>query len=234
MSKYKFNFLTASINKGSLASVLPFGAGQLDYSSFKKNIPHFEETALQFGLNNLKGAILKNTFKFFQTRVATDGDNPLTPVSQSVFGTPVYSNLHIIGDSYTDNQQKVIGTFYDVVADAVIMEVNRDNNVITTDLQGRDNSVIEYISKKSWRINVKGRILSQERDVYPRMAVDNLITALDANKSLAVTSWYLNMCSIYNIVIMKKSFPQEEGSQEYQRFEFDAIADSPVILKIKV
>jgi hypothetical protein len=33
---------------------------------------------------------------------------------------------------------------------------------------------------------------------------------------------------------MKKSFPQEEGSQEYQRFEFDAIADSPVILKIKV
>ena len=113
------------------------------------------------------------------------------------------------------------------------MEVSRDNNVVTTDIQGRDNSVIEYISKKSWRINVKGRILSQERDVYPRRAVDNLITALDANRSLRVTSWYLNMCGIYNIVIMKKSFPQEEGSQEYQRFEFDAIADSPVNLYLK-
>lgn len=238
------------IEEVSVKSIGPNFTGNVDVFDPKKNQAHFEELAVDVGLGAMKGAILKNTLKFFtpQEQVkkenlnfSKDQNNGMTILGHSVFGFPIYSNLTIKGDSYKDNAGNVIGKFSDIRIDAVIMEISRENNLVMTDIQGRNNTVIEYISAKSWKINVTGKILKNSPEQlrtygngeYPLDDVTNFISALDSNKSLQVTSWFLNMAGIYNMVIIDKNIPQEEGSQEYQKFEFKAIADSPVILKLK-
>lgn len=246
---YVFQHFQPLPNAKGTSSVFPLGAGQIDYTDIKKNIPHFEELAVSVGLGVMKGAILKNTFQFFKAAQAgvkqkpqfpddlsstfIVKDAPLKSVGSSIFGTPVYSNLQIKGGSYQDNAGNTIGTFPDIRIDAVIMEINNDNNIVTTDIQGRPNTIIEYIGNKSYNISCTGRILSPARNTYPYNDVKDLITALSSNKSLQVSSWFLNMAGIYNIVIKGKAFPQEEGSMEWQKFSFEAMADTPVILKLK-
>lgn len=244
-SDKKYQFFNALPTREDIPPVFPFGAGSVDFKNPKKNIPQFIELAGSFGIGAVKGSIIKNTLSFFKTanglkkanpqfQVQPAGkDSPLTSVGNSVFGMPVFSNLSIRAGSYKNNQGVTIGTYDAINLEVAIFEINRENNLVLTDIQGRDNSVIEYISKKSWRINCKARILSKTIGAYPRTDVNNLLIALDSNKSLQVDSWFLNMAGIYNIVIQKKNFGQDEGGIEYQKFEFDAIADFPVVLKIQ-
>lgn len=226
-------FKPTNTGLGTVTKLLPFGAGELDLQDPAKNIQRFGELAKKAGLNDLKGQILKNTFQFFQNSSAPRQDAELDILRTSVLGTPIYSDLSIRAGNYQDNNGNTIGTYDAINIEVAIFTPDRENNLVITDMQGRDNSVIEYISKKSWRINCAGRIFSSSRNTYPYTAVKNLVTALDSNKSLQVDSWFLNMLGIYNIVIYKRIIPQEEGSMEYQRFEFDAIADYPVVLKIQ-
>lgn len=247
-----FTFLNPIRERGAAAGItpnFPFGAGRIDFTNFKKNIPQFEELATSFGLQAAHRFILDSTLSLAQSKTTSSrpqpqfqpepgefDDAPLEPIQSNnpaSLGFAIYSDLSIEGGTYRDNQGKVIGTYPDIQLPAVLFEVTRENNLILTDIQGRDNSVIEYISAKSWKINCRGRVMSgRVRNTYPRTAVDNLKTALNSNVPLKVNSWYLNMFGIYNIVIENRQFHQEEGSMEYQLFEFNAIADNPIVLKL--
>jgi len=233
-----------------LGTVTPKPLSQLtsgiDVFSPLKNIPHLEEVAITAGMGLLKGAIIKNTigliasaepalkrgFKFDAPTGPTKAQ-PMSIVGTSVFGMPVFSNLQIKGGEYRDNAGNIIGQFQDIRIDACIMEVNEENNIITTDIQGKNGTVIEYVSSKASVINIKGRIMTDLASAFPYDDVQNLAIALKTNKSLQIESWFLNLFGIYNIMPKKKYYSQVEGSQEYQKFEFDAIADTPVILKLK-
>lgn len=175
-----------------------------------------------------------NGTQFFRPKLNFNQSVPNTmPVlGTNVFGFPIFSNLIIKGSSYTDNSGNVIGKFNDIRLDVILMEIKNENNIIVTDIQGRNGSIIEYASSKSWEITFTGRILAKDPGIYPTEDVKNLIIALNTNRALQVDSWFLQMAQIYNIFIKNKNFPQEEGSQEYQKFEFTAISDAPVILKL--
>jgi hypothetical protein len=248
--KKEFKFLNPITQSGTATGIVhnfPLGAGDLDFTNLKKNIPHFEELAVSFGLGKAKQYILQNTLDLAKSKTSVQrprpqfpsegefDDGPLPPVSinnPASLGFPIYSDLSIRAGSYKDNDGIEIGRYDEIHLPAVLFEVVRDNNIIVTEIQGRDNSVIEYLSGKSAKINCRGRVMSgRVRNTYPRTAVDNLIVALNSNVPLRVDSWFLNMFKIYHIVITKKSFPQEEGGMEYQKFEFDAIADYPVVLR---
>jgi hypothetical protein len=212
----------------------PLGAGNVDFTSVKKNIPHFIELGTTLGLGKLTQTVIKNTLQFSQVQQGPNtGDSPLVSLGNSILGFPIFSNLTIRAGSYQNNQGVTIGEYPDIRIDAVIMEVNKDVNRIVTDIQGRDCSVIEYLSRKSKTINIKGRIISNTRGAYPYKAVQDLSYACDSNKSLIVDSWFLQMLGIYSISPGKLRTPQDEGGVEFQTFEFDAIEDKPVILKIK-
>lgn len=226
----------------SAQKLLPpnFG-GSVDFQNPKKNIPQLEELAGQLGLAAIKGVITKNTLQFFQpdqnainkqVQFAEQLGDSMPIVGYSTFGFPVFSNLLIAGDSYQDNDGKTIGQFKDIRLDVVLMETEREKNIVKTDIRGQDGTVIEYISAKSAKVKVLCRILAQTPGVYPIDDVTNLVRALSSNKALRVTSWFLAMRGIYNIVVEKDSIKQAEGEQEFQRFEFDAIADRPIILKL--
>ncbi|GEM_PF-2884346 len=237
------------IGQITASKIIPNFTNGIDVFSPQKNLPQLEQLAANFGLQSLKNTILKNTLHFAEVaqvkgsatlrRNGAGGQHFDAPngtvmpiLGHNVFGFPVYSNLVIKGDSYTDNFGKVIASFSDIRLDAVLLEIERENNIIVTDIQGRANSVIEYVGSKSAKIHVYGTMLADIPGVYPEADVAELMRALQSNKALRIESWFLAMAGIYNLVVNKDSIKQEAGSQEYQKFEFDAIADSPIILKI--
>ncbi len=201
----------------------------------------FEQLATDLGLGFAKGAIIKNTLQFFSSAQATTNQNKQFPalngtvmpsLGRGALGFPVYSNLIIKGDTYQDNNGTNIGTFNDIRIDAIIMEMEQQKNLVKTDIQGRSGTVIEFISAKSATVHCYGRFSADIPGVFPTADVQEFINAMNSNKALRVQSWYLAMLGIYNIVVENFKIKQEEGSQEYQKFEFDAIADRPVILKL--
>jgi hypothetical protein len=195
----------------------------------------------------VEGIILKNTIQIFQSSVGTTNTDKFkgklnigspdvqrqTPtLPQSSLGMRVFSNLDVSADSYQDNAGNTIGEFTAIQLPAVIIKVSREANKIVTDIQGRNGSIIEYNSWKSYHINITGKILSSSMGAYPYDVANNLQIALNSNKSLRVNSWYLNLFGINFISLLDFDMPQNEGGEEWQEFTLNAISDEPVTLKI--
>jgi len=151
----------------------------------------------------------------------------------SVLGTPVFDNLMIKAGSYEVNGQTVD---YDTMTfDSVLITLTQSHNVILTPIQGRDNEVIEYIGKFSFRINIKGGIFGINNN-RPIKDIANFVKMVNSNKPLQViagtgtSSGFLSEWNISQFVILDKSMPQIAGGYNYQLFEINAIQDVPVIL----
>ncbi len=148
----------------------------------------------------------------------------------SRLGTPVFSNLDISAFSYTTNSGRQI----DVPAinfDTVLFTVNQQKNIITTDLQGRNSSVKEYISDKDYQIEIMG-VLNAENRNFPLEDLQDLIAMLKAPVSLSINSWYLDLFGISNLVVMSYDIGQEEGKYSNQSFSISCLSDVPIELQI--
>lgn len=120
-----------------------------------------------------------------------------------------------------------------IPVDIALFTVNRNKNIVVTPISGRDEDVIEYLSKKSFTINIKG-IINGDNGRYPQEEVESLIKYLEANVALPITSFYLNsLFSVYNVVVTDYSLAQDEGFYSRQKFEINCISDAPVELKIQ-
>lgn len=159
-------------------------------------------------------------------------------MKKSMFGTPVFSDLKF-GDITWDGklyQHKSVNSIGDTQEgiDTCLFIVNMVKNIIKTDIQGREGSVKEYISLGDYKINVKGLCVGKNGE-YPYDQVAVLNQYLKLPIAIPVTSWYLNnLFGITEIVIDgEPTFPQIEGGQSQQAFEFSALSDRPVELLIK-
>src|SRR5262245_48295206 len=99
VQKFQFFEPLASTKGGHIqTNIRGFGFGDFDVTDVKKNLGKFEQLAESFGLNRLKGVILKNTFTLVtQKQIAQDpnrfkGHFPEAPASQD-------SKLYSIGNS---------------------------------------------------------------------------------------------------------------------------------------
>lgn len=146
----------------------------------------------------------------------------------SVLGTPVFDNLVIAAGSYTDS---VLGVqkYQTLRLDSAIITITQHNNVVLTPIAGRDGEVIEFVSKMSFRINVKAGIFGTGNK-RPAADIATLSLALGSNDVLQVASGFLGEWNITELVILDKNIPQMPGGYNYQVFEFNAIENVPVIL----
>ncbi len=154
---------------------------------------------------------------------------PDAPVGTSQLGTPVWDNLIIKGGSYVDTINGPT-TYNDMRIDSCLITLQQVHNVIATPIQGRDGEVLEYISKMSYRINVKGGIFGRG-NVRPVSDLINFMLMLQSNNTLVVKSCkFLDEWNISEFAILDKNLPQVAGGYNFQLFEFNAIQDTPVIL----
>ena len=176
------------------------------------------------------------------------------PVGVSSLGTPVYSDLTLLGVEYTDNltgktvtlendryrsatnlpvagNNSGIGTAFYMNIETVLITVNRAARVIKTPIQGRDGTVKEYIGLDDANLTING-IITGRNGVYPFEEVARLRRWLEAPVSKGIVARWLGNLNIDNIVVEDYSIPQVEGGYSYQMFTINAISDLPVELKI--
>lgn len=191
-----------------------------------------EELKREFNLQNVTIISALPPYPVYGTTPSTQGSdyninqntNIDNPVSFSSLGTPVFSNLQFLADEYTDVYDKTT-SFKTITFDAVIMTVNQQKNIVTTQIQGRDGTVKEEIGMGDYTITING-IITGKNGHYPIDEVREFKKMLNANKALKVVSTYLQNLDVTNVVIKDYEFAQEMGGYSYQRFSINALSDS--------
>jgi len=145
----------------------------------------------------------------------------------SKLGTPVYSNIIFNSAQVFSNDGHIIGFWEDFRVDDVLLQVSQSKKIVTTEIQGRDGTVKEYIGLDDFQVQITGR-LNGKYNVNPKEDTKQLKEILDAGQPLAITNWWLQNLGITDIVVQNYSFEQTEGEYSTQYFTINAISDKVV------
>lgn len=154
--------------------------------------------------------------------VINEGDTMDVPLDKFVskMGTIVYSNL-IINAIHDVNGNLI---FDDYRIDDCLMQVSQSKKIVTTEIQGKDGTVKEYIGLDDFQIQITGRITGSY-GVYEKELVRILKKILSLGQPLAVSSWWLQNLDITDIVVKDFNFDQNEGEYSTQYFTITALSD---------
>lgn len=194
--------------------------------------------------------IINGNNQFLNGSVVTSQKDSAIGISS--LGTPIYTDLTLLGCEYSDNltgEKKTLpndrfrsgaksaitntpqkGGFY-MNIETVLISVQQSIRVVKTEIQGRNGTVKEYIGADDSHITING-VLTSKNGVYPREEVARLKAWLDAPVAKGIVAWWLDNLGISDIVITDYSIPQTEGYYSQQFFSISAISDLPVELRI--
>jgi hypothetical protein len=197
---------------------LPVGTG----SSAIPNKPLF--TLEVFGLQALKKALLD------KSKLQTNQDEI---VRGTRFGSPVYEFCDIRLKGKVENPSVTSAGMQDVelILDTALISCSMYKNIVTTQLQGRDGTVKEYIAKGDYSITIKGVLDSGDMAVYPRQAVETLKTLLDLNSNLELISPFAQILGINEVVVQSYNIDQLPTGYNIQPYEISFLSDVPLIIK---
>lgn len=190
------------------------------------------------GLNNIKIMDAQNSpyIKDEVQKGFIEGDSP--PLSRgekkekfiSKLGTVVYSNIIFNAGSIL-NENEIVESWDDFRIDDVLLNVSQSKKIVTTEIQGRDGTVKEYIGLDDFQVQITGR-LNGTYNVNPKDLTRQLKIILSAGQPLEVTSWYLQNLDINDIVVKDFNFGQSEGEYSTQYFTINAMSDRRFEAKI--
>ena len=161
----------------------------------------------------------------------TQQQNADIALYQSQIGTPVYTNIEFLTDSY---ETAIKGQLRDTPRlrfDAVLLTVSQAKKIIKTEIQGRNGTVKEYIGMGDYEVQVNG-IITGENGHYPMDEVLFLKQMLDAPIPIPVACTYLNNLGIHNLVVESYQLAQEAGGYSYQTFTISCSSDMPQELRL--
>lgn len=159
-----------------------------------------------------------------------EGDVPLQKFT-SKLNTIVYSNVIFNAGVILDENGAQVDKWDDFRIDDVLLNVSQSKKIITTEIQGRDGTVKEYIGLDDFQIQITGR-LNGTYNVNPKELTRQLKIILSAGQPLEITSWYLQNLDITDIVIKDFNFGQTEGEYSTQYFTINAMSDKRFEAKI--
>lgn len=186
-----------------------------------------------FRLGNVKIQTVKTpTYNVPDTSTVDDPivrDADYNLLGQSL-GNPVYTNLTIMGGSYTDNQGNTIN-YPRVDFESILISVTLPRNIVKTKIQGRDGTVKEYIGEDDASISIRG-IIAGPNGHWPIEEVTQLKQVIKAPVAVEVVSAYLQALDIHSIVFEDRELNEDEGGYSYQTFTLNAVSDVPQELRL--
>ncbi|WEK18176.1 MAG: DUF6046 domain-containing protein [Candidatus Pedobacter colombiensis] len=185
--------------------------------------------------------LFQTQFGIQSTSFAVEGMGEGAPTQSQVMspiGTPVYEIIQIQAEqfSYYDMQQKrkrddgVVPQY--TFPYELLLDVSQAKKIVSTEVVGRNGSVLEYIGLGDYQINIQGFIINYNADEYPDRQVAEMKRILDIPRSLKVSSLYLNRLGIDRMAIKEYSFPVLEGHIQVQPFKIAAVSDLPYELDL--
>ena len=180
------------------------------------------------GINNIKIMDAQNSP--YVVDPATAQDVPLQKFT-SKLGTVVYSNIIFNAGVILDVNGVIVDSWDDFRIDDVLLTVSQSKKIITTEIQGRDGTVKEYIGLDDFQVQITGR-LNGNYNVNPKELTKQLKKILSAGQPLEITSWYLQNLDITDVVVKDFNFGQTEGEYSTQYFTVNALSDKRFEAKI--
>jgi len=159
----------------------------------------------------------------------------------SMLGTPVYDQVQIQEGQFFEledvNGQNPI-EYEGIVMQNILVDVSMTKNIIKTPIQGLNGTIKEFVSMGDYVVNMTGNIIGVTNgntvnsigQVFPRVDTERLIEICKAPQSLTITSGFLQLFGINEIVITGFKFAQKEGSRDTQPFQITALSDQPINL----
>jgi hypothetical protein len=200
----------------------------------------------EFNLKNLEiiAATGVNLAKYQSARIPPTKGNDYNPYENEIetgpqkdkelykskIGTPVYTNLTIEAGSYTDDLGNT-KNFPKIVFDTVLLTVTMSKNIVKTSIQGRPGTIKQSISLGDYEVNINA-IVPGDNGVYPFNAVADIKSMLEAPIALTVSSRWLQIWDVNQIVIDSFEVPQNPGGYSYQNFTIKGSSDSPIELEV--
>lgn len=178
-------------------------------------------TLARFGLEQLRTSL-------FRSGEVPEFDEQ---VRRSSIGSPIYKFADVRLSSFRVNGSTGQPTFPEVLLDTCLVDVQQPKNIIITEVQGRDTGVIEYISRGNAQITLRGVLDSGAMNVYPEQAVTNLVNLLNLAEPLAITSPFIQLLGIDEVVVQSFTMFQDPGGYNYQAYEISLIENIPLNLQ---
>lgn len=147
------------------------------------------------------------------------------PETNSMYGTPFYGSNHITGGYY------FMPAFFDLNDDSdytipfPIIRVQSQKRIIETPLTERKGTVVELVNQESWKIYIKGFIISKDGR-YPEQEIAKMIEVFERNTSLrlrcALTDLFLTADD--RVCIKSLNFPEVKGIEDVKPYEMELVS----------
>lgn len=194
-----------------------------------KEVPLVSQLVRSFNFVNLRPPVVRDNPYEGKINQLDDRDPALY---KSALGTPVVIDVTFRSVTYTDFNQNRQITTDEVQLQTVLCTVTRPSIIVKTQIQGKNGTVKEYISKDDFAVTING-IVSGENGQYPETETLALQRIAEAPVAIPVVSRYLNGLGIYNIVVQDYSMPQTAGGISKQEFTINGLSDEPLELQIQ-
>ena len=107
------------------------------------------------------------------------------------------------------------------------VQLQSDNNVVLTKVQGRNGTRKEFISGGDNEFTISGKICSNYPDVYPTAEVSKILTLFKHQGVIQVYNLMFSQLNVTQIVIRNFHLSQTEGTKNEQPYSFTCVGIEP-------
>lgn len=165
-------------------------------------------------------------------------------VAKSYLGTNVVDNLVIEAGEYIDPELKTNVAYAGIRIDAVLFNVLRPKRVVSTEVLGRQGTVNQYITLGDYLVDINvilnGRSTERSPGVFdmenigsqaPFDDMAKLLVIMNAPAAIPVTSRFLGVFGITDLIFTEYTVPQRTGSWNSQEIRIRARSENLVNLE---
>lgn len=146
---------------------------------------------------------------------------------KSYLGTSVFSFLEFPEGSYETLAGETVN-FDGIRIHEILLSVTQTKNIITTQIQGRNGTVKEYISDGDYVISVTGKVVNA-KNAFPEVALNALKEICKVPDTLSINSPFLQYFGITAGVITDSTFTEIVGTRNVVDFTLGIISDTPLV-----
>lgn len=107
-----------------------------------------------------------------------------------------------------------------------MINVNSKNNILLTQVQGRDYSRKEYISGGDLEISINGKITSKYPDIYPEAEVAKFLRVMQFKGIIGCENTILHQFKIKQLIVLNYSLPST-NCRNIQPYTLSCVAVEP-------
>ncbi|CAI9429699.1 DUF6046 domain-containing protein [Candidatus Ornithobacterium hominis] len=114
------------------------------------------------------------------------------------------------------------GDFKNVFAPPLMIDFNREKQLIETEVSGSDNIVVERWGTRPWQLNMRGILIDVQNRRYPEELITKLHRLFEVNNVIPVSGVQLEDKEIDTIYLNSIDINHVEGFMDTIQFSFSA------------